>query len=127
MSTDRDTAPMPLDGHGSRTDRAALRLVESAGWKVTTNLVNVVLVPLILWGLMTVADQLKSIDKSINAFTTQGALTELRMQRLEADNARQDSDNTSQNADIRALQNKQASIEFRLESLRGMRPGDRTP
>lgn len=111
-----DTAPMPLDEH-RRTVRAAERLVESAGWKIGTNVVIPALLAVIAWNFQVLATKVDKIAETLTNYAIQSATNDLRMRGVEGDNARQDTVDATQNADIRTLEDKQAEIKFRLDSL----------
>lgn len=118
MSTDRDTSPMQFDARQNRAERAAVRLVESAGWKISTNIVVTALLAVCAWSFQSLAGKVDKIADTLSTYAIASATNELRMQRIESDNGRQDAENVRQNADIRALQDKQAAITFKLDSLR---------
>ncbi len=125
MAIDRDTTPAPFDMTHSRS-RSAASIVDSPLFKIITQSLTAGLLSICAWGLNYLGGELGKINTAIQTFTTSAAVNELRMQGYERDNARQDREILEHGADVRTLQDKQAAITFRLDSLR-QRTGERNP
>lgn len=86
------------------------QLADSAILKVLQYIITGIAVPLIGYGLASIADRLAQIDRAVAAFTTTNATIELRVRALENTQA-------ERTVQLRALQEKSTAQEVRLQRV----------
>lgn len=91
------------------------QLADSAILKVIQYAITGIAVPLIGYGLNSIADRLSNIDRTVAAFNTTTATTELRIRSLETLSA-------ERSAALRAVQDKGTAHEFRIQRLEELNP-----
>lgn len=91
------------------------QLADSAILKVIQYAITGIAVPLIGYGLNSIADRLSNIDRAVASFNTTAATTELRIRNLETLSAERSSS-------LRSVQDKITGHEFRIQRLEELNP-----